>query len=156
MRHNASRALYFPLLLLWTPFIAVLLLNTPQYRDKKRYIKKDTCGSRCVMSVSSPFFPPPPPLPLSTPLVAVVYNLINLSTKNINIEVKKKKKGNIPGARDALCLEPQLNVIKKNPLLRGGSQPVVVVVVVAAVWLSSSSSSWIKEVGCYGDRYTCL
>ena len=45
------------------------------------------------------FFPPPPPLPLLSPLVAVVYNLINLSTKNINIEVKKKK-NNIPGARD--------------------------------------------------------
>ena len=64
--------------------------------------------------VSSPFFPPPPPLPLSTPLVAVVYNLINLSTKNINIEVKKKK-SNIPGAQDVSCFEPQLNVIKKKP-----------------------------------------
>ena len=73
--------------------------------------------SRCVLS---PFSPPPPPLPLSTPLVAVVYNLINLSTKNINIEVKKKK-SNIPGAQDASCLKPKLNVIKKKPLLRGGS-----------------------------------
>ena len=66
--------------------------------------------------VSSPFFPPPPPLPLSTPLVAVVYNLINLSTKNINIEVKKQHTW---GSRRIVSRAP-IKCNKKKPPIEGG------------------------------------
>ena len=154
MRHNASQALYFPLLLLWTPFIAILLLNTPQYRDKKKICKKRYLWLETCLKAFFPSSPSPAPVD-STHSCSLQFN--KPQYKKYNHRSEKRKKQHTWGSRRVMSRAPIKCNKKKNPI-EGGSQPVVVVAVWLSwwLWLSSSSSSWIKEVGCYGDRYTCL
>ena len=71
------------------------------------------------MTHLEPFFPSSFPTPVdSTHSCSLQFNK---PWYNIYIHRRKKKKKNIPGVRDVMHLEPRLNVIKKTPLLRGGS-----------------------------------